>query len=539
MPTDNVMLPKVNGADIELGNFVLGLPGIETGALASRALLAAIEGLPRTHDYYPYTYSAHSNDCSRSDEGSDRHSSSASSSQDWGRKFLPANGGCAYIDLDHLELCIPEVISAWDHVAAWHAMLRIARDAMDAANAAMPDGRSIQVLVNNSDGHGHSYGSHLNFLIARQTWDNIIRRKPHYLGWLASFQVSSIVYTGQGKVGSENDAPPVDFQLAQRADYFENLIGLQTTFDRPIVNSRDEAHCGLRRWLTDPADPARLHVIFFDNTLAHHSCLLKVGVMQLILAMAEGGAVDPNLILDDPLCALRAYSHDPSLEARAPLAPGGNLTAVELQMRFLEEAQRFAATGGFDAVVPRAAEILDLWEDTLRLLRAGDWIELAPRLDWVMKRAILERTMEQRPALTWQSPEIRHLDHIYASLGQDGLYWAYERAGFAKLLVDDERIEHFRREPPSDTRAWTRAMLLRAAQPEWVDAVDWDSISFRVRDGGYWPRRRRIPMDNPLRLTAAAAAEFFPADGRFSDLLDAVEAVADGIATTTTDTTVN
>ncbi len=112
---------------------------------------------------------------------------------------------------------------------------------MDSANARLPEGRSIQVLVNNSDGHGHSYGSHLNFLVTRRTWDNIIRRKPHYLGWLASFQASSIVYTGQGKVGSENGAPEVPFQISQRADFFETLVGTQTTFDRPIVNSRDEA----------------------------------------------------------------------------------------------------------------------------------------------------------------------------------------------------------------------------------------------------------------------------------------------------------
>jgi len=537
MSNSTVILPKLNGADIELGNFVLGLPGFDTGSFAARLLLAEIEGLPRSGECYHSTCSTHSRDSCRG-EGEEHQASGASTSRDWGRRFLP-NGACAYIDLGHLELCIPEVTSAWDHLAAWHAMLRIARAALDAANAAMPDGRSIQVLVNNSDGHGHSYGSHLNFLITRQTWDNIIRRKPHYLGWLASFQVSSIVFTGQGKVGAENGAPPVDFQLSQRADYFQNLIGSQTTYDRPIVNSRDEAHCGRARFSGDPSAPARLHVIFFDNTLAHYSCLLKVGVMQLVLAMAEAGAVDPGLILDDPLGALRSFSHDVSLEARSRLASGEELTAVELQFRFLDAAQRFAAGGGFDAAVPRAAEILDNWGETLRLLQAGDWAELVPRLDWVMKRAILERVIEQRPGLTWQSPEIHHLDHIYASLGADGLYWAYEQAGFVKRLVDDERIDHFRREPPSDTRAWTRAMLLRAARPEWVDAVDWDSISFRVRDGGYWPWRRRIEMDHPMRLTAAETAEFFPSNGPFSDLLDAVEATAERNPATAANTTVN
>jgi proteasome accessory factor A len=538
-------LPKLCGGDIELGNFVLGLPGLDTGAAASRALLAEIDGLPRQRSvsYAPYTGSWSSYNCERSKskdrDDFDSYSSAGWNSQDWGRKYLPTNGGCIYIDLDHLELCLPETLSAWDHAAAWHAMLRIARRAMDSANARLPAGRSIQVLVNNSDGHGHSYGSHLNFLVTRQTWDNIIRRKPHYLGWLASFQASSIVYTGQGKVGSENGAPDVPFQISQRADYFETLLGTQTTFNRPIVNSREEHLCGGWRPSASPASPARLHVIFFDNTLAHLSCLLKVGVMQLALAMMEGERVNPALVLDDPLAALGAYSRDPALRSRARLAAGGALTAVELQFRLLEEARRFAAEGGFEGFVPRAPEILDLWEDTLQRLRAADWMGLAPKLDWVMKLMILQRTMRQRPSLTWDSPEIRHLDQVYASLDPDGLYWAYERAGFAERLLDEDRIQHFCSEPPSDSRAWTRAMLLRTAHPEWVESVDWDSISFRVRDGGYWPSRRNIGLENPLGMTAAEVAPLFAAEGRFSDLLDAIEAASGGSETERKRETVN
>jgi len=524
-------LPKLNGADIELGNFVLGSSSANSPGLASRALLAEIDGLPRERESYNPSYlSTSSHACGWSNGGQRREFGSnviAVNPQDWGRKFLPTNGGCVYIDLDHLELCVPEVISAWDHVAAWQAMLSIARDAMNAANAKLPEGRSIQVLVNNSDGHGHSYGSHLNFLVNRQAWDNIFQRKPHHLAWLASFQVSSIVYTGQGKVGSENGAPAVPFQLSQRADYFETLVGPQTTHRRPIVNSREEHLCGGWRGSDEPNGPARLHVIFFDNTLAHRSCLLKVGVMQLILAMLEAGVVNPSLILDDPLAAVLTYSHDPTLRASARLAKGDEIAAVELQFLYLEEARRFAAEGGFEDIVPRADEILDLWQDTLGRLRESDWPTLAAQLDWVMKWMLLQRTVERRSDLSWESPEIRHLDQIYSSLGEDGLYWAFERSGCAERLVSEGRIEYFRSDPPPDTRAWTRAMLLRTADPEWVDRVDWDSISFRVRDGNYWPSNRRIELPDPLRFTAAELAEFLTPRGRFLDVLDAVEAAGE------------
>src|ERR1041385_8301242 len=140
-------LPKLCGADIELGNFVLGLPGIDTGPIASRALLAEVEGLPpeRGISYTPYTGNWSSYSCGRSKNADrDSHDDGTWNPQDWGRKYLPTNGGCIYIDLNHLELCLPETLSAWDHASAWHAMLRIARRAMDSANARLPEGRSIQ-----------------------------------------------------------------------------------------------------------------------------------------------------------------------------------------------------------------------------------------------------------------------------------------------------------------------------------------------------------------------------------------------------------
>ena len=39
----------------------------------------------------------------------------------------------------------------------------------------------------------------------------------------------------------------VPFQLSQRADFFEEEVGLETTLKRPIVNTRDEPHCRRRR----------------------------------------------------------------------------------------------------------------------------------------------------------------------------------------------------------------------------------------------------------------------------------------------------
>ncbi len=504
-------MPKLCGADVEVGNFILGVYRSNgTGAEASRLLLRRVEGLPRTSRWF--------------DNGRPYNP------QDVGRKFLRRNGGCLYIDLDHLELCPPEVLSAYDHLAACHAMLRIADEARVRANDYLPEGQKIQVLVNNSDGQNNSYGSHLNFLITRRAWDNIFERKMHHLLYLAAYQVSSIVFAGQGKVGSENGAPDAPFQLSQRADFFETLTGPQTTFNRPIVNSRDEPLCGPPSWAASRqvgSALARLHCIFYDSNLCHVAHLLKVGVMQIILAMIEVERINPAFILDDPVDAVARWSHDPTLRTRARMASGLELTAVELQMMFLEQAKPFVEAGECEGIVPRADEILALWEDTLLKLQRGDLAALMPRLDWALKWSILHQAMRQRPDLHWDSPEVKHLDHLYSSLDpSEGLYWVYERSGLVERMVSEEDIVRFMDNPPEDTRAFTRAMLLRQAGTDTVEIedVDWDFIRFRCKPRAWhWSTYRTLRLSSPLAFTRAHTAHWFQEENSLDEILDGLE----------------
>ncbi len=132
-------VPKLCGADVEVGNVVRGMDGPRnTARMASRLLLREIPGIPHSRwfngagssgrfDYsYSYTTSGEWSSPGVKAGPCPQSKSSDCESQDWGRRFLASNGGCAYIDLNHLELCIPEVLSAADFVAAWHAMLLVA-----------------------------------------------------------------------------------------------------------------------------------------------------------------------------------------------------------------------------------------------------------------------------------------------------------------------------------------------------------------------------------------------------------------------------
>src|SRR3546814_4846650 len=72
------------------------------------------------------------------------------------------------------------------------------------------------------------------------------------------------IFTGAGKVGTEAaglTSADVPYQITQRADFFEEEVGLETTLKRPIVNTRDEPHADAQKY-------RRLHVIVGDANLS-------------------------------------------------------------------------------------------------------------------------------------------------------------------------------------------------------------------------------------------------------------------------------
>jgi proteasome accessory factor A len=166
-----------------------------------------------------------------------------------------------------------------------------------------------------------------------------------------------------------------------------------------------------------------------------------------------------------------------------------------------------------------------LWEDTLNKLRAGDTHALARRLDWVLKKTILERVLERQPQLKWRSPQIKHLDQLYSSLEpSEGLFWAYAQNDFVERAVDESRIDWFIHNPPADTRAWTRAMILRRTPPESLDAIDWDSIRIKTNGTGYWSRYVELDMSDPLGFTKEEASRVFREETVLENILESLAA---------------
>ena len=538
------IIPKVVGADIELGGFIdcqRDTPCYDgEGARAARLLLAQFDGLPNRaslgmHPRIAYSPSEKYSLTARYSRNAEtahvfsppygRYAQYGESyangilrpangfdPQDWGRKYAPHHGGCTYIDLNHLEIVTPEVRSARDFVAYHHANLRLASQACARANALLTNER-IVVTANNTDGHGSSWGGHLSVLISKALWGKMFTWIYPELTALAAFQASSIVYTGAGKVGSDNGRAPAPFQLTQRGDFVECLVGTQTTYQRPLVNSRDEPLCGTS---TTTDGHARLHCIFFDTCLMPTSTYLKVGCMQIVLAMLEAGHGLSALSLRDPLTALAVWGRDLTLRATAPLGDGREVTAIDLQRLFLEEARGSFRRGEFDEVVPEAEIILEMWQATLDFLERRDWAKLSRKIDWAAKYCILSNLVER--GLAWEAPELKHADVLWSSLDHaEGLYFALERDGLVDQVVPPQDIERAMREPPEDTRAYLRAQVLRAMTPEHVVEIDWDRIRLRPNPRGpVWcvdladplgaTRRECAPNPLPEQLDALLAA---------------------------------
>jgi len=479
------VVAKILGLDFELANFFLNATAIGGCLDAAQALLGEIRGFPlRTH---------------------------WGTSIESGRRYLATCGGSAYIDSSHLELCTPEHASAAEHVVQVHAGLALARRAQQAAQRRLqPRLGRLEVLANNCDGHV-SYGSHLNVLTTARCFSDILFRKPHAGAFLASHLVTSIPYTGQGMVGSANGRPACDYQLSARADWYEEFANRETMQRRPLLNQRDEPHAA--------GGLARLHIIFFDFTLAPVACFLRAGVTQLIVAMCEAGWIDPTLALDDPVGAAADVSRDLSLQQTfATTVRGRRLTAIELQQGLCDLAGEFVDSGAAEPAIPEAREILRVWRETLDLLRRREIEALALRCDNWLKYLLLER---QRSAcgLTWQSPALKVLDLRYASLDPvGGLFWNVARTGCLEMWPDDEAVQQRQQEPPGETRAYARAHLLRRFGNA-VAGLDWSWIEFRVGPRRGWCSSARLEMNDPRRFNRAECSDLF---ARQPDLAEVV-----------------
>ena len=418
------------------------------------------------------------------------------------------NGARLYVDHAHPEYSGPEVTSARDVVVYDRAGDMIMAIAGQEASRRL--GRPVRLYKNNTDGKGVSYGTHENYLLDRRTpFDRIIRQ-------FSPFLVTRQVFTGAGRVGLGQNSETPGFQLGQRADFFEAEVGLETTLNRPIINTRDEPHADAARY-------RRLHVITGDANLSEISSYLKVGTAALALHVIEAGRLEDDLRLAHAVPAMQQVSRDLGCSQVLEMADGRQLTAVDVQEAYLVACRKWVgeqeagSDGTTEQMITEWQDILERWQHMLDVLRTDPML-LADQLDWVAKLKLLG-SYRDRDDLGWDAAKLSLIDLQYADVDPArSLYSALVARGKMRRLVDDDQIAAARTQPPADTRAYFRGRMMEKFGSA-VVAASWDSV---ILDIPGWPALQRIPLLDPLRGTSAQVKDLLDDSNTVADLFEAL-----------------
>jgi len=410
------------------------------------------------------------------------------------------NGARLYVDHAHPEYSTPECTDPLEAALHDKAGETVMESAAESARTALSSDERLFIHKNNSDGKGNSYGAHENYLVARSLpFGDLVQH-------LTPFFVSRQIVTGSGKLGSENGRPAVDFQIAQRADFFEEEVGLETTLKRPIVNTRDEPHA-------DPAKYRRLHVIIGDANLSETQIFLKLAMTRLILEAIEAGTIGDPITLTDPVESVWRVSHDPTLATTIKRGDGSSITAVELQWHYLEAISKHAEMEGVsDSDEHAIAE----WTQVLELLET-DPRSAADRLDWAAKLSLFEQYRE-REGLGWSDPKLRLIDLQYHDVDRSkGLYHRLVAAERMRRLFTDDEIARAAITPPEATRAYFRGRCVEKFGGAIV-AANWDSLIFDIGQDTL----KRVPMMEPRRGGRSMVADLIDRSDTAADLIHAL-----------------
>jgi proteasome accessory factor A len=409
-----------------------------------------------------------------------------------------ANGARLYVDHAHPEYATPEVTSAreaalWDRAGEW-VMAR-------ASQALVEAGRKVSLYKNNTDGKGASYGTHENYLVPRSVpWELLTQ-------FMMPFLVTRQIFTGSGRVGLGQRSEEAGFQLSQRADFVEAETGLETTLNRPIVNTRDEPHA-------DPTSWRRLHVIVGDATMMDRATYLRLGTGALVLAALAAAPVSDaaqfasEVALRSPVETFAQVSRDLSVSEQLELTGGPPLRALDIQRLYLGFVNRH-----LDNLDCEWVDLADRWAEVLDLL-AADPLSAGRQVEWVAKYSLLDG-LRSRNQAGWDSPKLRAADLRWTDVDPAvGLFRKLEATGAVDSMFSEADVAWAVANPPESTRAYLKGQALRRFGTG-VAAAGWDSLTLATPNG-----HRRLVLGEPLAGSRAQVEQAVGAASDAGELLD-------------------
>ncbi|RSX54745.1 proteasome accessory factor PafA [Bifidobacterium dolichotidis] len=380
----------------------------------------------------------------------------------------------------------------------------------------------IHLFKNNADSAGHSFGCHENYLIRRFVHLQDITNQ------LLPFLITRQIMTGAGRFADGH------FRITQRATFVDETVSSATTRSRPMVNTRDEPHA-------NPEQFRRLHVIIGDSNRSQWATRMKLAMTHLVLCVIEHYArleqqpASPTFIesqpsstspfasfaLADPVAANHAIDEF-GAHAVITLATGEQLTALELQQRYLAGCQQFLTE--FSTHVDRslgeagaAQHIADEWQSSLELLSRDDFESLAHTMDWAAKLQLYSRLVSRMLQINLEqaqqmllgrenaqqlpnavSARLAQLDLDYHDIANGQVFESLVRHGYVRQEVTQQQAEQAVSTPPSHTRAVLRGQFIQAAEQAGVRfTCDWTSLEVLE------PHKVSIQLLDPFVSSAA------------------------------------
>ena len=374
-----------------------------------------------------------------------------------------SNGARFYNDHTHPEYSTPECSSLFSLVAHDVAGEKIVAESTKIRNQEL-GGKSVQIFKNNTDYSGHSYGTHDNYLIPRKIpFDHLVKG-------LVPFLVTRQLYAGAGKIGSENpnSIGYKGLQLAQRSDFIEKILSIETMTQRPIINTRDEPHAIRNKY-------RRLHLIMGDANMSAYATALKVGSTRLVLNLIASGGALPDIELENPVEDVQKVSLEKNRNAKLKKTSGDSITALEIQEIYLEAIEQ-----NFSNQNKEWSWIIQEWGKTLNDFKHSPE-KLSNRIDWAIKEKLFLEFMESEN-FSWDDPMLQSLDLEYHNLDPDrGLYRGLEQENHVYSLLTEEEINCAIEFPPAGTRAKIRGDAVNK-ESEKIKSIHWTGIEFKNGD---------------------------------------------------------
>lgn len=285
------------------------------------------------------------------------------------------------------------------------------------------------------------------------------------------FFVSRSLICGAGSLH-----PDGGFTLAEKVTVIKRVLRLTNSpNDRPMLDTGNL----LKRFMA-PAmlrfDPfvrlfcgrQRLQLGFADANMAPTAEYLKLGMTALVLDMAEEGWLEDAPQPRDPVMALHAIAHDPSLRTDITMKDGSRWRALAMQRYYFDKACKFVSESR--TVSLEATRIVRMWRDMLDGLEHGPE-RLFGQIDWITKKWLLERGQ-----YACDYAGLKKIDLRYHEL-DDGYFEWLRASGLVSEFVREAEVARALKKPPRSRAARVRSYFIRKLAKEQIHGVlTWDLV---------------------------------------------------------------